>query len=115
MQTVYELYRVQTMHPILKDWLQNLGCLLPLGFFSFCVALIAHWVATETGPARALIVWQAKFLDGQHFPRFTMAVFIVPAIVGAWLVFISCRRVLRRLGAYEKPANAGFKGPNGRA
>ena len=98
------------MHPILKDWLQNLGCLVPLSFFGFCMALVLHWVNTETGPARALIIWQAQFLNGQHFPRLTMLVFVVPTVLGAWLVYLGCRRVLTRLGAYDRPTtNAGFK------
>lgn len=102
------------MHPILKDWLQNLGCLLPIGFFGFCMAFIVHWVATETGPARVLIIWQAKLLEGQHSPRLTMAFFLLPTILGAWLLSIGCRRVLTRMGAYDRPTNnAGFKGPNG--
>ncbi|ESA35129.1 hypothetical protein N836_13485 [Leptolyngbya sp. Heron Island J] len=101
------------MHPILKDWLQNLGCLIPLGFFSFCMALIMHWVATETGPARMLIIWQARFLNGEYSSRFTMIAFVVPTLLCVWLVYIGCRRVLTRMGAYDRPTNAGFKGPNG--
>lgn len=101
------------MHPVLKDWLQNLGCLLPLGFFSFCTALIAHWVTTETGPARPVITLQAKILEGQHSPKLTMVIFMVPALILAWLMAKSCRRVLTRLGAYERPkTNAGFEQPN---
>lgn len=102
------------MHPVLKDWLQNLGCLLPLGFFSFCMALISHWVTTETGPARAVIILQARFLEGEYSRRLTLAIFLVPAFLCAWLFFIGCRRILTRLGAYERPTkNAGFKHPNG--
>lgn len=102
------------MHPIVKDWLQNLGCLLPIGFFSFFMAITVHWVATETGPARMLIIWQARLLEGQHSPRLTMAVFLLLAVLGSWLFFVGCRRVLTRLGVYDRPAdNAGFKRPNG--
>lgn len=98
------------MHPILKDWLQNLGCLLPIGFFGFCIAIVVHWVATETGPARALIIWQARLLEGHYSLRLTMAVFLLLALLGAWLLFIGCRRVLTRLGVYDRPANnAGFQ------
>ncbi|MEO0434307.1 MAG: hypothetical protein AAF151_21695 [Cyanobacteria bacterium J06656_5] len=105
------------MNPILKDWLQNLGCLLPLGFFGFCMALIGHWVSTETGPARALITWQAQFWNGQHFPRLTTAIFLVPTCLGAWLLFLACRRVLARAGVYDRPStNVGFqKHPSERA
>ncbi|NEQ55258.1 MAG: hypothetical protein F6K11_34910 [Leptolyngbya sp. SIO3F4] len=102
------------MHPVLKDWLQNLGCLLPLSFLGFCTAIIAHWVTTETGPARFIITLQAKLLEGQHSPKLTMAIFMVPALCLAWLMAISCRRFLTRLGAYDRPTtNAGFKRPNG--
>lgn len=101
------------MHPILKDWLQNLGCLLPLGFFGFCMAFIVHWVTTETGPARWIITFQAKFLEGQYSAKLTMAIFTLPALLGAWLTFKVCRRVLTRLGAYDRPTNnAGFERPN---
>ncbi|MBT9316021.1 hypothetical protein [Leptothoe spongobia] len=102
------------MNPVLKDWLQNLGCLLPLGFFGFCTAFIIHWVTTETGPARFIITWQAKFLEGQYSPKLTMAIFMVPTLLIAWLIAMSCRRVLKRLGVYDRPTtNAGFKRPNG--
>lgn len=101
------------MHPILKDWLQNLGCLIPLGFFSFCMALITHWVNTETGPARIVIIWQARFLDGEYSSRLTMIACLVPTLLGVWLVYHGCRRVLTRIGVYDRPTNAGFKRPNG--
>lgn len=102
------------MHPVLKDWLQNLGCFLPLGFFGFCMAVIVHWVSTETGPARAIIIWQAKILEGQHSPRVTIAIFLIPALLGAWLISIACRRFFTKLGVYERPTtNVGFEKSNG--
>ena len=101
------------MHPVLKDWLQNLGCLLPLGFLGFSMALIMHWVTTETGPARLIIIWQARFLEGQYFPRLTLVIFTVPTLLAAWLLAKSCRRILAKLGVYERPStNAGFKNSN---
>ncbi|NEZ60960.1 hypothetical protein D0962_30425 [Leptolyngbyaceae cyanobacterium CCMR0082] len=112
MQTSPGLYPFRTMHPILKDWLQNLGCLVPLGFLGLCMAFITHWVSTETGPARIVIVWQARILEGQYFDKVTMAAFILPALIGAWLVYVSFRRFLTRLGVYDRPTNAGFKRPN---
>ena len=112
MQAFPDLYSFATMHPILKDWLQNLGCLLPLGFFGFCMAFITHWVNTETGPARLIISWQARILEGQYFEKLTLITFLVPTLFCAWLVYVSCRRVLTKMGAYERPANAGFKQPN---
>ncbi len=107
------LYLFRTMHPILKDWLQNLGCLIPLGFFGFGMAFIMHWVSTETGPARIIIIWQARMLQGQYYPRITMIACLLPTVLCAWLVYVSCRRILTRLGAYDRPTNAGFKKPNG--
>lgn len=102
------------MHPILKDWLQNLGCFLPLAFFGFCMAIITHWVTTETGPARALIIWQAKVLEGQHSTELTIAIFLIPAGLGAWLIASSCRRFFTKLGVYERPtSNVGFEKTNG--
>ncbi|NEP63222.1 MAG: hypothetical protein F6K31_41005 [Symploca sp. SIO2G7] len=104
------------MHPVLKDWLQNFGCLLPLGFFGFCMALIGRWITTETGPARAVIILQARLLKGQYSSRLTLVIFLVPTLLCAWLVFIGCRRILTRLGVYERPTtNAGFEHPNGNA
>ena len=100
------------MHPVLKDWLQNLGCLLPLGFLGFCMAVIVHWVSTETGPARFVITWQARILEGQYSPKITMAIFLVPALVLVWLITMGCRRVLTKLGVYDRPTtNAGFERP----
>ncbi|MGD1857274.1 MAG: hypothetical protein ACFB2W_23820 [Leptolyngbyaceae cyanobacterium] len=78
------------------------------------MALIAHWVTTETGPARLVITWQARILEGQHYSRLTTIIFLVPALLLAWLVSRGCRRVLTRLGAYDRPsANAGFNHHNG--
>lgn len=102
------------MNPILKDWLQNLGCLLPLGFLGFCMALTGHWVSSETGPARVLISWQAHFWNGRHSSHLTTAMFLLPTFLGAWLVFVGCRRVLTGIGVYDRPPdNVGFKRPNG--
>lgn len=57
-------------------------------------------------------MWQARFLQGQYFPRLTMAAFLLPTLLCAWIVYISCRRVLTRMGAYDRPENAGFKKNN---
>lgn len=101
------------MHPILKDWLQNLGCLIPLGFLGFCMAFVLHWVSTETGPARIIITWQVKVLQGQYSPKITMIVFLLPTLLCAWLVYVICRKTLTRLGVYNRPENAGFKKTSG--
>lgn len=101
------------MHPILKDWLQNFGCFLPLGFFGFCMAIIVHWVSTETGPARILIILQAKILEGEHSSSFTIAIFAIPALIGAWLLSKAWRRIFSRFGVYDRPTtNVGFEQPN---
>lgn len=78
------------------------------------MAFIVHWVATETGPARIIIVLQAKFLEGQYFPKLTMAIFLLPTLLCVWSLYMGCRRILTRMGVYERPThNAGFKRPNG--
>ncbi|MEM6255363.1 MAG: hypothetical protein AAF821_20810 [Cyanobacteria bacterium P01_D01_bin.156] len=76
------------------------------------MAVIIHWVSTETGPARSIIIWQAKVLEGQYSPRLTFIIFMIPTVIGAWLIAATCRHFFKKLGVYERPkSNVGFEGP----
>ncbi|NEP54363.1 MAG: hypothetical protein F6K65_38470 [Moorea sp. SIO3C2] len=94
-------FHVTTMPPVLKDWLENLGCLLPLGFFGFCIAFVLHWVNTETGPARMLIIWQARLWNGQYFSTVTTVALFVPIVLGTWLISAMLRCGLKKFGIYS--------------
>ncbi|WP_215616499.1 hypothetical protein [Leptothoe kymatousa] len=77
------------------------------------MAVIVHWVSTETGPARILIILQSKILEGEHSANLTIAIFVIPALVGAWLISKAWRRFFRRFGVYDRPTtNVGFEQPN---
>ncbi len=78
------------------------------------MAVIVHWVSTETGPARVIIIWQSKMLEGQHSPRITLAIFLIPVVLGTWAIAATCRHFFKKLGVYDRPTtNVGFEKPNG--